>query len=46
MFTFCKKLSELDLSSFNTNNVINMDRIFYHCENLSKLNLSSFNTNI
>ena len=45
MFSYCKNLSELNLSSFNTNNVTNMSYMFYYCENLSELNLSSFNTN-
>ena len=40
-----KKISELDLSSFNTNNVTNMNNMFSGYENLSELDLSSFNTN-
>ncbi len=44
MFSHCSKLSELDLSSFNTNNVTNMRDMFSHCEKLSELDLSSFNT--
>ena len=45
MFYCCKNLSKLNLSSFNTNNVTNMNKMFYYCVNLSQLNLSSFNTN-
>ena len=45
MFYYCKNLSNLDLSSFNTNNVANMTGMFYYCKNLSNLDLSSFNTN-
>ena len=45
MFINCKKLSNLDLSSFNTNNVKNMSGMFFDCQNLSNLDLSSFNTN-
>ena len=43
LFTFCN-INELDLSSFNTSNVRNMQRMFAGCENLEKLELSSFNT--
>ena len=48
MFLFRKIniiLSELNLSSFNTNNVTDMSWMFGYCENLSELNLSSFNAN-
>ena len=37
------KLSELDLSLFNTNNVTNMVYMISICKKLHKLNLSSFN---
>ena len=37
-------LKELDLSSFNTNNVTNMERMFSGCSSLTSLDLSSFNT--
>ena len=43
MFSHCYKLSELNLSSFNTNNVTNMSYIFYYCKNLSELYLFDFN---
>ena len=40
----CKNLKELNLSSFNTQNVTNMSFMFAGCNNLKELNLSSFNT--
>ena len=45
MFYNCSSLIELDLSNFNTNNVINMSYIFFDCSSLKELNLSNFNTN-
>ena len=45
MFSVCENLSELNLSSFNTNNVTEMSYMFDSCKKLSELNLSSFNTN-
>ena len=44
MFQECKKLTNLDLSSFNTSNVTNMSKMFSYCESLTSINLSSFNT--
>ena len=51
MFDSCKNLSELNLSSFNTNNVTNMSWIFYDCKNLNfiqinKLNIKKFEKEI
>ena len=45
MFYNCSSLKELDLSNFNTNNVINMSYMFFDCSSLKELNLSNFNTN-
>ena len=47
MFYNCDKLDKLDLSSFDTKNVINMSYMFYNCDKLDKLDkldLSSFDT--
>ncbi len=44
MFWGCKKLSSLDLSSFDTENVTDMSYMFYQCWKLGSLDLSSFNT--
>ena len=44
MFYECKSLNELNLSNFNTNNVINMEYMFCGCSSLQELNLSNFNT--
>ena len=45
MFYNCKNLNELNLSSFNTNNVTNMSQMFFNSSYITNLNLSSFNTN-
>ena len=44
MFSNCPRLTKVDLSSFNTQNVDNMINMFYGCESLTKVDLSSFNT--
>ena len=44
MFWNCKKLENIDLSSFDTKNVTNMNGMFYGCKNLNRLDLSSFDT--
>ena len=43
MFSGCSSLKELNLSNFNTNNVIMWD-MFSGCSSLKELNLSNFNT--
>ena len=44
MFYNSSYLTNIDLSSFNTKNVINMYCMFYSCSNLTNIDLSSFNT--
>ena len=44
MFGYCSSLTNLDISNFNTQNVINMAGMFEGCSSLTKLNLSNFNT--
>ena len=44
MFSGCDSLTNLNLSNFNTQNVINMRYMFYYCNSLTNLNLSNFNT--
>ena len=44
MFCTCNKLTSLDLSSFDTSQVTNMDYMFNSCSNLTSLDLSSFDT--
>ena len=41
----CSSLKELNLSNFNTYNVINMNKMFERCSSLKEINLSNFNTN-
>ena len=45
MFCRCSSLKEINLSNFNTNNVIDMSLMFYECSSLKEINLSNFNTN-
>ena len=44
MFCNCKSLSSIDLSNFNTQNVINMEYMFSYCNSLLSIDLSNFNT--
>ena len=44
MFYKCSSLISLDLSSFETENVISISYMFNSCTSLSELNLSNFNT--
>ena len=44
MFSFCEKITNLDLSSFDTKNVSDMNSMFYNCNNITNLDLSSFDT--
>ena len=44
MFSGCRDLISVDLSSFNTSKVTNMCYMFRECQNLKKINFSSFNT--
>ena len=44
MFNGCSSLSRIDLSTFNTGNVLDMGCMFYGCSSLSTLDLSKFNT--
>ena len=43
-FCYCSSLTNLNLSNFNTQNVINMNFMFCNCSSLTNLNLSNFNT--
>ena len=45
MFYNCSSLTNIDLSSFNTNQVINMSYMFYLCSSFAILDLSKINTN-
>ena len=44
MFIRCYNLISLNLSSFNTSEVMNMDSMFNDCRSLISLDLSSFDT--
>ncbi len=43
-FAGCSRLSQLDLSNFDTSNAITLDSMFMGCSSITKLNLSNFNT--
>ena len=44
MFYGCSNITSINLSSFDTSNVINMNNMFEKCYNLTDIDLSSFNT--
>lgn len=44
IFSHCESLTSIDLSSFNTENVINMRGLFFYCLKLEEVNVSKFNT--
>ena len=44
MFYNCKNIITIDLSLFNSKNVIDMSKMFYGCSNLASINLSNLNT--
>ena len=46
MFDSCKKLTTLDVSSFDTSNVTNMYVMFGGCNSLTKISFGSGITNI
>ena len=44
MFSRCSSFTNINLSNFNTQNVINMNNMFSFCSSLTNINLSNFNT--
>lgn len=44
MFSLLPRLTQLDLSNFNTSNIIDMDSMFYGCLKLTQLDISNFDT--
>ena len=44
MFSSCSGLTSLDVSNFNTENVVGMENMFQYCSRLTGLDLSGFNT--
>ena len=44
MFSECTSLTNVDLSNFDTSNVIDMSHMFFGCTNLTNLDLSNFDT--
>lgn len=44
MFSYCSKLTSIDVSGFDTENVKSMNHMFADCSSLISLNVSNFNT--
>ena len=44
MFSRCESLTNINLSIFNTENVMDMGCMFEECKSLTNINLSNFNT--
>ena len=44
MFSECDKISYIDLSNFNCENVTNMNNMFSFCTSLERINLTNLNT--
>ena len=44
LFSQCSSLIFINLSNFNSNNIINMSGMFSYCSSLSSINFSNFNT--
>jgi len=44
MFRCCEKITSINLSSFNSKNVVDISYIFCGCSKLKNINLDSFNT--
>jgi len=44
MFYKCNSLASVDLSTYETSFLANLERMFYKCQNLNSINLSKFDT--
>ena len=44
LFSYCMNLTTLDVSNFNTSNVMYMQEMFYYCRSLTTLDVSNFDT--
>ena len=44
MFYKCENIIDINMSKFNTKNIISMKGMFYDCSHLQSIDLSSFNT--
>ena len=44
IFFSCESLINVDLSNFNSDNIITMSFMFYYCKSLRNINFSNFNT--
>ena len=44
LFAYCMNLTTLDVSNFDTSNVMYMQEMFYYCRSLTTLDVSNFDT--
>ena len=44
LFSFCSKIEYIDISNFNTQNVIDMGSMLCDCLSLTSIEVSKFNT--
>ena len=44
MFGYCRDMTSLDLSNFDTSQVTNMSNMFYYCTKLTQIDVSNFDT--
>ena len=44
MFGYCKSITEINLSNFDTSKVTYMNNMFFKCTSLTSLDLSNFDT--
>ena len=44
LFSDCTSLIEIDLTNFNTSNVIDMSNMFFNCRSMEEIDVSSFDT--
>ena len=45
MFEYCSSLKQLNISNFNTSNVVDMNKMFHRCSSLTILDFSNFSVN-
>jgi surface protein len=45
IFSGCSKLTTIDLSSFDTKNITDMNDIIFGCSNLKKIKINNINSN-
>ena len=46
MFNYCSNLKNVDLTSFDTTNVVNISNIFYGCPKLNQVKINNMSHNL